>query len=394
MSLTSDLATSLKPQRAARVIPEVSLRAWIMRRLYRSFGRVAVALLTRTTVIGRENIPEGPALLAGNHFSSYDAPVIIMHYPFGIQSVGFADFRKSWKAKFLYDSVDAIPIHRTSVDRKAMNAMIDVLKRGGKLALYPEGGSWEKGFYDVKDGVAYLSMVTGVPIVPIAVNGTYDVWRRVCRLQRPRITIEFGEPLPPVASADRKTRRQELQQASEDLMHTIYGMLDDDDLIHYATIERQCFTGRLEIQAGKRGAAPLAGELAEAADQRFDVLAELFSKQNMFTPFHEHERLPMKPFLKARFFKAADFKVSVDALYEALNGRFKGFLTYRIGEDKEERGRVEIETLKRLADLAVEHDLKLRFTSEVWLTEPVPSADEIRAQMGLPARTDGAQLSG
>ncbi len=326
------------------------------------------AFLTRTTVTGLENIPRegGPFIFAPNHASTYDVVVLLQHIPLPVRPVGPADFPLLFPANLLVENMGVIRILRGSADRDSLKKMSAVLKNGEHLTLFPEGGTWEKRLDDVKPGVAYLSYTTGAQIIPVAIGGTYDVWRRILRLQRPHIAVHFCEPMPPVEITDRKQRAQELRAASLAVMQAIYDHLSPEERARYDLYARQSFSATLE-------AAP-AELMPKAQQSDFSVLAELISKPNLFSPLVHNLKLPLAPFQHTdRFFPAAEVLNAVAALQVTLTETLPEFLNYRLGDDKAARGLAELDELYRVAAAAMPQDVFLRFTPQVTLHEaPLP----------------------
>jgi 1-acyl-sn-glycerol-3-phosphate acyltransferase len=323
------------------------------RAFFRGLARVVEALLTRTTISGREHIPaRGPVIFASNHASTYDAVIFIAHLPPETELVGPGDFKLLFPAEHLIALAGIVRIKRAALDRESLKLMSGALADGMNLALFPEGGTWEKRLEDVKPGVAYLSQQQDVPIVPISLGGTYQVWSRIVRLQRPRIHIRFGEPLPPVQITDRRQRAQALQAASLALMQRIYEHLPAEDRARYDRAAHTHYRGRIVGQ-------PVPPSLDETA---FDVLAELVSKPNLVSPLLHNARLPLAPLMtRGRFFSASAFVVAAERLQSAFVGTFAGYLDYRLGSDKAAAADHELDAMRRLALAAHTRGQRLRF---------------------------------
>lgn len=343
---------------------EVNKNQIRLRRLLRWFALIVGKLLTRTTVSGLEHIPtEGPVLFAANHLSTYDPVLLITYLPKHVQMVGPGDFRLLWPANWIVENLGLILTDRGAVDRKSLKQMEDVLKEGGLLALFPEGGTWEKALEDVKSGAAYLSVMTHARIVPIALGGTYQVWKKMAQLKRPRISVVFGEPLPPVQlSGDRKTRQQELQDASLDLMKHIYRMLPEADQRFYDEIPRQRFWADLSFmpQVNLPSAVP-----------ELSTLTELVSKPNLFSPLYRNAGLPLKPFVQrvGRYTQADEFEQAIRALQAAFQTTFKGYLEYRLGDEKAAKLYTELEALLPIVQVAVEANAAICYTPHMRLED-------------------------
>jgi 1-acyl-sn-glycerol-3-phosphate acyltransferase len=330
------------------------------RAFFRWLAPILEALFTRTTISGVESIPiTRPLIFAANHASTYDAVMLVAHMPADTELVGPGDFKLLFPADVLIGLAGIVRIKRAALDRDSLRLMGDALKAGKCLALFPEGGTWEKRLDDVKPGVAYLSQTHDATIVPVSFGGTYRVWGKILRLQRPHVTIHFGAPIPPVQIVDRKQRAEELRAASLRLMHAIYAHLPPADQARYDEAARQIFSGR--IVGASEPATPYA------------VLAELASKPNLISPLLHNARLPLQPIAQiSRSHSAADFMAALNALRTALNGEFSGYLNYRLGDHKAAQALSEIEQMAAQVS-AVAPTTPLRFAVQITLADaPLP----------------------
>lgn len=365
MEPTADIKQNDAKQKFEKNLEKQLQRQIQVRASLRSLGLFMEKMLTRTTVSGLENIPkQGPVIFAPNHASTYDPVVLANYLPLESALVGPGDFKLLWPGSWLVENSGVITIMRGSVDRDSFKKMEAVLRAGKMLGIFPEGGTWEKRLEDVKSGVAFLSASTGAPIVPIALGGTYQVWKKMFRLQRPHVTIRFGTLLPPVQlSGNRKTRQQELQDASVELMRVIYGMLPTEDQRRYDECAVQRFSATLDfiphvMKKVQQGVLPL-----------FSGLAELVSKPNLFSPLYLNAGLPLRPFVQklGRFVPAFEFYRATTALQEAFAGDFQGYLEYRLGDEKTAQVIQDLADLMPLAQEAIQADVAMRFTVNVWL---------------------------
>lgn len=334
------------------------------RSIMRWIGRVFGGILTRIEVTGQENIPtEGPVLFAANHLSTYDAVLMLVHLPNNAQILGPGDFKLLWPANIIVKNLGVIMVKRGTVDRGSMKAMEKVLKDGGFLGLFPEGGTWEKGLEDVKSGATYLSLTTGAKIVPMALGGTYQVWAKMLRFQRPKVTVHFCEPMPAVElSGDRKMRQQELQDASVELMKRIYDYLPPADQQMYDEVPRRRYAGKFITE----------GNLEAAQDApSFAGIAELISKPNLFSPLHRNAKLPLQPFTThvGQAVSADEMDTAVRALQVAFENDFQGFLEYRLGDEKAQQIRDDLAGMLPITEEAVAKNTSLKFEVESWLAE-------------------------
>jgi 1-acyl-sn-glycerol-3-phosphate acyltransferase len=332
-------------------------RTRVLRWIFRGVGWLVVRVMTRTAITGREYLQTGgPVIFAANHTSTFDALLLITLLPPDTIFIGPGDFKLLWPANLVIKYAGLILMKRGSVDREGLKRMIDALKDGGRLAMFPEGGTWEKPIDDVKSGVNYLSHTTGARIVPMGFGGTYQIWVRMLKLQFPRVTVKIGPPLPPTVSTDRKRRQDELQAAALDLMRTIYALMSPETQAFYDKQARLTFSGALCFQPD--GITPPDVPLA--------ALAELVSKPNLFSPLVLNARLPVRPFVRqGHYFPAPRMKRAVDALQGAFaEGDFAGFLEYRLGEGKAAEIRAALAAISAALD-GVGREVKVAFVATV-----------------------------
>jgi 1-acyl-sn-glycerol-3-phosphate acyltransferase len=189
--------------------------------------KLLLTLLSRRDVAGVENIPpSGGLILAPNHLSMLDAPLIVISIQRqDITAMAADKHRKNPFLRWLIEAMDGIWLNREEADSQAIRAAIDYLKRGHVLGIAPEGTRSRSGvLLEGKNGVAYLADKAGVPVVPVAVWGTETGFYEVQHLRRPTLHMRVGKPLtfPPV---ERRERETALQRNTEELMCQIAAML-------------------------------------------------------------------------------------------------------------------------------------------------------------------------
>lgn len=175
----------------------------------RWLGRRVAGMLFRLEITGGENVPRtGPVLLAGNHTGFVDGPLVFLVAPRPTALLAKSEiFVRGGQRAFGW--LGLIPVHRGSADRDALRAGLAVLAGGGALAVFPEGTRGSGQLDKVNDGLAYLALRSGAPVVPIAVDGTKDAWPRgpVVPRSRTRVRVVFGEPVSVDVAGDPRSRR-------------------------------------------------------------------------------------------------------------------------------------------------------------------------------------------
>jgi 1-acyl-sn-glycerol-3-phosphate acyltransferase len=189
-------------------------------------------ILSRVQISGLGNVPaQGAYLIAINHVSLYEAPLVVAFWPTSPEIAGAADVWDRPGQAFLARAYGGIPIHREVYDRRVIDITLSVLRSGYPLLIAPEGGrSHQPGMRRAKPGVAYLMDKARVPVVPVGVVGsTNDFLRRALRAERPLIGMRVGPPLrlPPVKGRG-KERRAALQENADIVMEHIAALLPAD----------------------------------------------------------------------------------------------------------------------------------------------------------------------
>ena len=141
----------------------------------------AVRLLFRPQIEGAENIPRrGPAILVSNHISAGDTflvPALLrrrLTFPAKLELFHGRGLKGRLLGWFLR-AVGQVPMDRSGGRASAgsMDSVLQVLRDGGLLGIYPEGTRSPDGrLYKGKTGVARLVLQAGVPVIPLAVIGT------------------------------------------------------------------------------------------------------------------------------------------------------------------------------------------------------------------------------
>ena len=209
----------------SEVIPPPGLFYWtvhgLARWLWPFFGGIEVN--------GRENITDrGPYLLLSNHQSVLDPFFIQTWIPYPIHplanSTQFAGPIFGAAMKRLY----SFPVRRFQVDPQAVRTALRRLRAGYAVHVYVEGErSWDGIMRPPRAGTVRLALKAGVPIVPCAVAGAYDVWPRWDR--RPRkgpVQVAFGTPFRLPQIDDRRRRNDAVPEASRRIMQEIASLLD------------------------------------------------------------------------------------------------------------------------------------------------------------------------
>ncbi len=191
----------LKPKTSLALLFFVIVRTWYL----------AARVLLRLEARGREHVPkDGPFLISPNHQSYLDAFILVSLLPFrafrNLFFVGASEYFETSLRRRLARLINVVPVDADSNLLRAMQAGAFGLRHGKVLVLFPEGERSIDGVPRVfKKGAAILSTHLRAPIVPVAIDGLYEVWAR----SRPmrwsallpwsgvRVKFHIGAPLDP-----------------------------------------------------------------------------------------------------------------------------------------------------------------------------------------------------
>ncbi|MFF3016223.1 lysophospholipid acyltransferase family protein [Streptomyces sp. NPDC057939] len=201
-------------------------------------------LLFRPRIEGLENIPpEGAAIVAGNHLSFSDhflMPAILKRR---ITFLAKAEYFtgpgvKGRLTAAFFRSAGQIPVDRSGKDagKAALREGLGVLEKGELLGIYPEGTRSHDGrLYKGKVGVAAMALGAGVPVVPCAMVGTFEIQPPGQKLPKVRrVTIRFGAPLDFSRYAGMEGERAVLRAVTDEIMYAILGLSGQEYVDRYA----------------------------------------------------------------------------------------------------------------------------------------------------------------
>lgn len=170
--------------------------------------------------IGKENLPEGGALICANHTKASD-PLFIV-FAFGLKNrvcaMAKVELLRVPVIGFLLEKAGVFGVDRGKADVAAIKTAMKRLKSGEKMIMFPEGTrvDEETESHEAKTGVAMLALRTGVPIVPIYIPGKKKWFGRT--------PVVIGEAYHPEAPEGRRATAEDYQVIADDLMRRIMAL--------------------------------------------------------------------------------------------------------------------------------------------------------------------------
>jgi 1-acyl-sn-glycerol-3-phosphate acyltransferase len=175
----------------------------------------------RVSVKGYDNIdPQKPYIYMSNHLSNFDIPVLLAYLPVQFRWLAKAELFKIPIFGYAMQRAGYISINRS--DRKSAIASLQQaaikVRDGASILIFPEGTrSLEYRIQSFKKGGFVLAVDSGVPIVPVVINGT---WRIMAKdriwIQSGNVQLHIGKPIE-TSAFNRKTK--------DELMEKVRGVI-------------------------------------------------------------------------------------------------------------------------------------------------------------------------
>ncbi|MCT1578441.1 1-acyl-sn-glycerol-3-phosphate acyltransferase [Oceanobacillus kimchii] len=183
-------------------------------------------------VFGIENLPKkGPYIIVPNHSSYFDHFFIftVVNY-YMKQQVLFLTKKEAFDtylSRKWHMSMGTIPLNRDATDITAFKAVVSKLKEGEIICIYPEGTRSPTGkIYQGKQGAIRMALAADVTIVPVGIEGAFDILPRKKLLPSLRkAKIQIGEPI----LLERNRDKNKLDIYMKRVMNSIKSLSNDED---------------------------------------------------------------------------------------------------------------------------------------------------------------------
>lgn len=163
-------------------------RSWFYQLAVNVFT-VVTKLLFFVRIEGKENIPEGPCVIMGNHRAWIDPFCLAMCAR--DREIRFMGKKELWGNKvfaWIAKQVRGVPVDRGNVDMASIRLSMTVLKAGHTLGIFPEGTrSAGDGMLPLQGGASLLALRSKCDVVPVYIDGSYKLFRPV--------VVRVGKPV-------------------------------------------------------------------------------------------------------------------------------------------------------------------------------------------------------
>ena len=157
---------------------------------------------TRLKVIGKENVePANPSVYLSNHMSFLDIPAVSKAVGLPLYFVAKKELKKMPAVGWFIAAVGMIFIDRSNRDKayESLTKAGEMVRGGKNIITFLEGtrGSG-KALQQFRKGSFHLANAAQVPLVPIYVHNTNNVWpNKTWRFRPGTVTVRIGKPVPP-----------------------------------------------------------------------------------------------------------------------------------------------------------------------------------------------------
>ncbi len=184
----------------------------ITKRLFRKLFRIEA--------YGLENIPKEPCIVASNHRSHLDPPVLNAVFPEPLKFLAKEELFKVPLLGKLLPHMGALPVRRGSGDLEVLELAMELMHFGCKVCIFPEGTRANPNeFLKPKLGVGFLAIKSKRPVLPVYIDGTDKVFPKKAKFPKPGHPIRVFIGKPKIYKGEENIKSYKL--VAEDIMERI-----------------------------------------------------------------------------------------------------------------------------------------------------------------------------
>jgi 1-acyl-sn-glycerol-3-phosphate acyltransferase len=169
------------------------------------------------TTYGSENIPDvGPAIIASNHASMTDPPLVPSCIDRPIRVMAKEELFKVPFVGTVLRKVESFPVKRGTADRNALRTAIKHLEEGHLVLIFPEGerGPGGNQLLPAQRGLSMIATKTNAPIIPAYAKNTDIMLPKTANFpRRIHTSVTFGKAIYPADFAGDKSSPDPLGEA-------------------------------------------------------------------------------------------------------------------------------------------------------------------------------------
>jgi 1-acyl-sn-glycerol-3-phosphate acyltransferase len=183
-------------------------------RFIRILFKLVFILFYHHRTYGTSHIPHGRAIIAPNHVSFFDPPLIGVSCPEEVHYLAKdVLFESAWLGPIIRN-LNAFPVSGNVGDLKTIKSLVHLLQSNEKVIIFPEGiRTFDGKLAPIKPGIALIALRAQAPIIPTYIHGTFEIWPRQNKYPKPwgKTICAFGTPIYP--ESYQHLDKKEAQQA-------------------------------------------------------------------------------------------------------------------------------------------------------------------------------------
>jgi 1-acyl-sn-glycerol-3-phosphate acyltransferase len=275
-----------------------------------------------------------------------------------VEMLGAGDIPQEKITEFFEGVYDYIPIRRGHVDRPALQQTLDILKQGGVVGIFPEGGVWEPNQMRAQTGVSWLSYRSGAPVLPMAFAGTSGAISAATKFKRPLLVITIGDLIPAAKIPTGQGRKTYFENYAEQVMDAVRGMLPPDDPSLQINIKDE----RFELEISLRDTNSQSIEIPpEYSIHHAEALVKLLHRPTILKIFRFNLQLPIEAVEQLHTEPTAkQIAEATRLMLDAMQSKYAYLLAYRFGPKEGHAMQQGLEALHKLATWADEQEYSLK----------------------------------
>lgn len=173
----------------------------------------------RVKIEGKENLPKyEPAILAPNHISNFDAPLIYVLTKRDMNIMSKASVLQIPILGRFLKYMGIYAVQRNHKDMAAVKKSLTFLKQGNLLCVFPEGtrNGMQKG-EKLHNGVTFLAVAAKVKVIPVGINGKFKLFHKV--------VVKIGKPISLSEYYENKNVKDKYDEINMNIWNNIQGLL-------------------------------------------------------------------------------------------------------------------------------------------------------------------------
>jgi hypothetical protein len=286
--------------------------------------------------------------------------LLVVQTPWPVEMLGSIDVPHEKVTDIVSRFYGYIPIHRGRPERASMRKALDVLRQGGILGIFPEGGIWDAGAMQAQSGVAWLSYRSQSPVLPLGFSGTKGALGAALKLKRPKITMRVGKLLPAARLPESQPRKVYFQEYANMVMKAVHALIPPDEAAPSVQITDERFDLQVDLYARDGNHQNHPSELKITHAQ---ALTKLLHRPGILKIFHKNLRMPIDALQNLDTdHDARKIAQGTELILSYLKNDNPYLLSYRFGSSEAEAMQKGLEELLSLARWAAKADCSLHLT--------------------------------